>query len=94
MNQWISCRALSRYKDGTEVAGETNNELSLTSLGSNDGGLYQCSAKVTADMSLPAVRSEEAMLTITGTEFIFNGSSQASPCCVLEQDTLTPYSTG
>ena len=59
--------SLFRYKDGTEIASETNNELSLTSLESNDQGRYQCSAKLTADPSLPAVRSEEATLTIKGT---------------------------
>ena len=55
-----------RYKDGTELTSETNKELSLTSLGSDDQGRYQCSAKLTADPNLPAVRSEEAMLTIRG----------------------------
>ena len=55
-----------RYRDGTELAGATNNELSLTSLVSDDQGLYQCSAKLTADPSLPAVRSRDAMLTIRG----------------------------
>ena len=55
-----------RYKDGTELTDEVSNELSLISLGSDDQGLYQCSAKLTADPNLPAVRSEEAMLIIRG----------------------------
>ena len=55
-----------RYKDRIELAGETNKEISLTSLRSADQGLYQCSAKLTADPSLPAVRSREAKLTIRG----------------------------
>ena len=67
----LNCRLQSfeifhRYKDGTELAGKTNNELSLTSLWSAAQGLYQCSAKLTADPSLPAVRSREARLTIRG----------------------------
>ena len=54
-----------RYKDGAELT-ETSNGLMLSSLVSDDKGLYQCSAKLTADPNLPAVRSEEAMLTIRG----------------------------
>ena len=60
-----------RYKDGAERT-ETSNELMLTSLGSDDEGLYQCSVKLTADPNLPAVRSEEAMLTIRGNVCLFH----------------------
>ena len=71
-------RIHSRYKDGTELAGEINNELSLTTLGPDDQGRYQCSVKLTADPSLPAVRSEEAMLTITGTGGFYSNAPGTS----------------
>ena len=55
-----------RFKDGTEIAGQTSNELTLTNLNTADAGFYKCSAKSTVSDTLPAAVSQEALLTITG----------------------------
>ena len=55
-----------RFKDGTELLGETNNELTLTSLTASDDGRYKCLAKSTASDTLPAAVSAEAQLSVTG----------------------------
>ena len=71
-----------RFKDGTEITGETNNALMLTSLTAADAGLYKCSATASVG-SPPPVMSDEALLTISGTHFLCNLTSDIWACLLV-----------
>ena len=60
------CESFGRFKDGIELSGETNNELTLNSLTASNNGRYKCLAKSTASDTLPAAVSAEANLYVTG----------------------------
>ena len=63
---YLPCESFGRFKDGTELSGETNNELTINSLTASNDGRYKCLAKSTASDTLPAAVSAEAQLSVIG----------------------------